>query len=183
MSLENEVKTAMQAAIDHFKKDLKSLRTGRANASILDHVTVEVYGSQLALKNIANITVPEPRQIVITPYDSSNVPSIVKGIESAKISLQAYADGNVVRIIIPPMDEASRKAIVKQCSKKAEDAKIAIRECRRKYNDLSRKKKSEGEFTEDQEKRLEKNIQEFTDKFCKEIEVVCKAKEKEILEI
>jgi ribosome recycling factor len=181
--LENEVKTAMQAAIDHFKKDLKNLRTGRANASILDNVTVEVYGSHMALKNVANVTAPEPRQIVITPYDASNVPAIVKGIENAKINLQAIAEGNLVRINIPPMDEASRKQMVKICSKKGEDAKIAIRELRRKYNELTRKMKSDHKITEDQEKKTEKSIQDFTDKFCKEIDVICKDKEKEILEI
>ncbi len=181
--LENEVKTAMQTAVDHFKKDLKSLRTGRANASILDNVSVEVYGTHMALKNIANINTPEPRQLVITPFDASNVGAIVKGIENAKINLQGVADGNLVRINIPPMDEASRKQMVKTCSKKGEEAKVAIRECRRKYNETARKMKSDSKITEDQEKRLEKVIQDFTDKFCKEIDVICKDKEKEILEI
>lgn len=183
MITENDVKKAMSSSIDHLKKDLKSIRTGRANAGILDSVTVEVYGTQMKLKDIANVTVPEPRQLLITPFDGNNANAIGKAIENANLNLQAIVDGNVVRINVPPMDESVRKDMVKQCKKKSEDAKIAIRECRRKFNEETRAEKSSGDITEDVLKRNEKMIQECTDKFCKEIDTICSAKEKEVLEI
>ena len=179
----NEIKTAMQTAVDHFKKEIKSLRTSRANPSILDGVMVEVYGTNMKLKDIANITVPEARQLLITPYDANNVSAIAKGIESANLNIQPIVDGNVVRINMPSMDESVRKDIVKQCKKKAEEGKVAIREQRRKFNDLSKKQKQDGDITEDIQKSLEKKIQDFTDKFCKEIDQIATDKEKEILEI
>lgn len=180
---QNDVKAAMEQALEHLKKDLKALRTGRANASILDSVTVEVYGTMLRLKDISNVTVPEARQILITPFDAGNAIHISKAIENANLNLQPHVDGHLVRINVPPMDESVRKDIVKQCKKKGEDAKIAIREVRRKYNDLVRKEKTDGDITEDVQKRTEKMIQEFTDKYCKEIDTLCTKKEKEILEI
>ena len=183
MSIENEVKSAMDAAIDHVRKELKTLRTGRANPSILDSVSVEVYGTNMRIKEMANVTTPESRQILITPYDRNNVTSIATAITKANLNITPLAEGNFIRINIPPMDEAIRKDIAKQCKKKAEDGKIAIREIRRKYNDLAKKQKSSSEITEDEMKRLEKIVQDSTDKFCKIIDDISKEKEKEIMEI
>lgn len=183
MSLDNEIKAAMVAAVDHLKKELKSLRTSRANPAMLDGVFVEVYGTNMRLKDIANVTTPEPRQLLITPFDPSNAPAIGKGIEAANLNINPIVEGHLVRINVPPMDESVRKEIVKQCKKKLEDAKIAMREVRRKYNDLVRKQKNDGDLTEDQMKRFEKIIQEMTDKFCKECDVAAAEKEKEIMVI
>jgi ribosome recycling factor len=182
-NIESEVKTAMQAALDHLKQDLKALRTGRANASILDKVHVEVYGSHVPLKSVANINVPEARQIVVTPFDHSNINAISKGIEAAKLGVNPMVDGKVVRINIPPMDEVIRKQIAKQCKDLGEKSKIAMREIRRKYNEMVRKQKTDGFMPEDQMKRNEKTIQELTDRFCKDIDTVCAEKEKEIMTV
>lgn len=181
--IEQQVKAAMQAALDHLKQELKSLRTGRANASILDHVQVEVYGSRVNLKTLANITVPEARQIVVTPFDLTTVHAIAKGIEAANLGIHPMVDGKVVRLNVPPMDQAIRKQIAKQCKELGEKAKIALREIRRKFNELARKQKTDGILTEDQMKKAEKMIQEATDRSCKDCDKICEEKEKEIMTV
>jgi ribosome recycling factor len=183
MDVEKETKSAMQAAIEHFKQDLKTLRTGRANPAILDHVKVDVYNTPMSLKSLANITVPEPRQLLITPFDRQNCAAIAKAIEAANLNVQTQMDHNVVRVLVPPMDESVRKEMVKECKKRNENAKIVLREVRRKFNDQVKKEKTGGDLSEDGVKRLEKKIQELTDHFCKECDQICSAKEKEILEI
>lgn len=181
--VETQTKAAMQAALDHLKSELKSLRTGRANSAMLDKVTVDVYGSHLRLKELANISVPEARQILVTPFDLSNVHAIKKGIEAANLGVNPMVDGKLIRINIPPMDEAVRKQIAKQAKDLGEKAKIVVREVRRKFNELSRKLKSDGAIPEDAMKKLEKTIQELTDRFCKEIDAACAEKEKEVMTI
>jgi len=182
-AVENQAKAAMQAALDHLKQELKSLRTGRANSAVLDKVMVEVYGALTPLKKVANVTVPEARQILVTPFDPSTVHAIAKGIEAANLGIHPMADGRVVRVNIPQMDENVRKQIAKQCKELGEKAKISMREVRRKYNDLVRKQKTEGEIPEDMMKKLEKTIQDLTDRFCKDIDSACTEKEKEILTV
>ncbi|OGN55771.1 MAG: ribosome recycling factor [Chlamydiae bacterium RIFCSPHIGHO2_12_FULL_44_59] len=181
--IESQVKSAMQAAFEHLKAELKTLRTGRANTAILDKITVEVYGSRVPLKSLANITVPEVRQIVVTPFDQSNANPIAKAIEAANLGVNPMVDGKLIRINIPPMDEAVRKQIAKQCKEHGEKTKISLRDVRRKYNELIRKQKTDGTIPEDQLKRLEKQIQDLTDKYCKDVDETCVAKEKEILTI
>lgn len=181
--VESQVKAAMQAALDHLKAELKTLRTGRANAAILDKVHVELYGSHMPLKSLANINVPEARQIVVTPFDHSNINAIAKAIEAANLGVNPMVDGKVIRINVPPMDENVRKQMAKQCKEHGEKTKVSLRDVRRKFNDLVRKQKADGILAEDQMKSLEKKIQEFTDKFCKDVDVVCAEKEKEIMTI
>ncbi len=173
----------MQAAVDHFKGELKGLRTNRANPAMLDGVVVEVYGAQMRLKELANITVPESRQILVSPFDPQTAGAIAKGIERANLNLQPIVEGHSVRINVPPMDEAMRKQICKQGKQKAEDAKIVVRDIRRKNNELVRKQKADSIITEDVMKKDEKMIQEFTDKFCKEIDDLYSTKEKEIMTV
>jgi ribosome recycling factor len=180
---EGQVKAAMQAALDHLKAELKTLRTGRANASILDKVRVEVYGAQTPLKSLANINVPEARQITVTPFDQTTVNAIAKAIEAANLGVNPMVDGKMIRINVPPMDEAVRKQIAKQCKELGEKAKVSLREVRRKFNELVRKQKADGLIPEDQMKRLEKHIQELTDKFCKDVDAACAEKEKEVMTI
>lgn len=181
--VETQVKAAMQAVLEHLKGDLKGLRTGRANAGMLDRVQVDVYGSHVPLKSLANITVPEPRQIVITPFDRSNLHAIAKGIEAVNLGIHPIVDGHVVRVPIPPPDEAMRKQIAKQCLEFGEKAKVALREVRRKFNDLVRKQKAEGTIPEDQMKKSEKQIQEITDRSCKDVDQLCAEKKQEVLTI
>lgn len=182
-NVEGQVKTAMQAALDHLKSELKTLRTGRANASILDKIHVEIYGSRMPLKALANINVPEARQITVTPFDHSNTNGIAKAIEAANLGVNPIVDGKMIRINIPPMDESIRKQIAKQCKELGEKAKVSLREVRRKFNDLIRKQKADGVMPEDQMKKTEKHIQELTDKFCKDVDLACAEKEKEIMTV
>jgi ribosome recycling factor len=181
--IESQVKAAMQAVIDHLKAELKTLRTGRANASILDKVHVEIHGSHMPLKALANINVPEARQIVVTPFDHTSINQISKAIEAANLGVNPRVDGKVIRITIPPMDESIRKQIAKQCKEHAEKTKVSLREVRRKFNDQVRKQKADGLIPEDQMKKAEKTIQDLTDKFCKDVDQTCAEKEKEIMTI
>lgn len=181
--IESQAKSAMQGSLDHLKQELKALRTGRANSAMLDKVSVEVYGSQVRLKEVASISVPEARQIVVTPFDFSNAHAIKKGIEAANLGVNPMVDGKVIRINIPPMDETVRKQIAKQCKDLGEKSKIVMREVRRKYNDMIRKQKADGTIPEDMMKKLEKTIQELTDRFCKDIDMATAEKEKEVMTI
>jgi ribosome recycling factor len=182
-SITEQTKVKMQAALEHFKNDLKNLRTNRAHSAMLDGVFVEVYGSQMRIKELANITVPEPRQLLISPFDPQTSGAIAKGIEKANLNLQPVVEGQVIRVNVPPMDETMRKQIAKQGKEKAENAKVVIREIRRKNNELARKQKTDGLITEDVMKKEEKGIQDLTDKSCKEIDDLFSAKEKEILTV
>lgn len=180
MSIIDQTKNKMAAAIEHFKNDLKNIRTGRANSGMVEHVMVEVYGSSMRLKDIASITVPESRQLLITPFDPQNTSAIGKSIERANLGLMPIVDGNTVRIKIPPMTEELRKKMAKICHEEREKAKVSIRNIRRDGNEAVRKQKADGEIAEDMLKKLEKNIQELTDKFCKEVDDLSEKKEKEI---
>ncbi len=183
MSVTDETKSKMQATLDHYKIELKNLRTNRANPGMVEGVMVEVYGAHMRVKELANITTPEARQILITPFDPQTASPIAKGIEKANLNLQPVQDGSIIRITVSPMDESTRREIVKQGKKKAEDAKITIREIRRKNNDLIKKQKSEGVLAEDIMKKTEKAIQELTDQFCKQVDDLFTAKEKEIMAV
>jgi len=183
MSTEKEVESKMQATLDHFKQELKNLRTNRANPGMVEGVSVEVYGTHMKIKELANISAPEPRQILITPFDPQTAAAISKGIEKANLNLQPVLESGAIRINVPPMDQTVRTEIVKQGKKKAEDAKIALREIRRKSNDTLRKQKADGIITEDVMKKLEKAVQDFTDKFCKTVDDLFAAKEKEIMAV
>ena len=170
----------MAAAIEHLKTELKTIRTGRANPSMLDAIHVEVYGTSVRLRDIASITAPEPRLLLITPFDVQNNKAIGKAIEMANLGVMPIVDANVVRLKIPAMDDNVRKEMVKQCHKKREEAKVSIRNIRREANDTVRKHKGDGDLSEDQVKKMEKMIQELTDKSCKEADDICDKKEKEV---
>jgi ribosome recycling factor len=180
-NLQDQAKTKMNQALEHLKQELKNIRTGRANPSILEGITVEVYGARVRLKEVANISTPEPRQLLITPFDANNAGKIRKDIEAANIGLQPILDGNAIRINIAPMDQSQREERVKLCHKKREECKVSIRNVRRDSNELARKLKSAGELAEDALKREEKQIQELTDKFCKMADDISEQKEKEIM--
>lgn len=180
MSILDQTKTKMTAAIEHFKNDLKNIRTGRANPGMVEHVMVEVYGSSMRLKDIAAISAPEARQLLITPFDPQNAGMVGKAIEKANLGLMPIVDGHAVRIKIPPMTEEIRKKMAKICHDEREKTKVSIRNIRRDANEVVRKQKADGEIAEDMLKKLEKNIQELTDKFCKEADELSEKKEKEI---
>lgn len=183
MSIMDQAKSKMAAAIEHLKTELKSIRTNRANAGMLDGVSVEVYGSSMRIKEVANVTAPEPRMLLITPFDPTTSNAIGKAIEKANLGFMPIVDGNAIRIKIPPMDENARKEMVKQCHKRKEEAKISIRNIRRDCNEAAKKQKADGDLTEDGLKKLEKTIQDFTDKSCKEADEIADKKEKEVTTI
>ena len=180
MGLIEETKSKMALAIDHLKNDLKNLRTGRANPGLVDHVTIEMYGSQMRIKDVASVSAPEPRMLLITPFDPQTVGAIGKAIEKANLGVMPIVDANVVRIKIPPMTEEIRKKMVKLCHEEKEKTKISVRNIRRESNESARKQKADGIIAEDRMKKLEKEIQELTDKACKEADEIADKKEKEI---
>lgn len=183
MSVEVQVKQEMQKSLDALKAELKALRTGRANSAMLDKVMVESYGALTPLKAVANVTTPEARQILVTPFDPSTVHAIAKGIQAANLGINPMVDGKLVRVNVPPMDETIRKKMAAQCKELGERFKVSVREVRRKFNDLVRKQKADALIPEDMMKKLEKAIQDLTDRFCKDIDAACAEKEKEIMTV
>lgn len=175
-----QAKTAMLACLEHFKQELKGIRAGRASPAFIEPVMVEAYGSQRKLKELANIAVPEPRQLLVTPFDPSNTQACSKAIDKANLGVSTIVDGKTIRVIFPELDQNRRKSLIEQCHKKREECKVSIRNIRREQNEAIKKHKSSSTITEDDAKRLEKQIQELTDKSCKDADDVCNAKEKEI---
>jgi ribosome recycling factor len=183
-SIMDFAKQKASAAVEHLRTELKGLRTNRANPAMLDSVVVEAFETTMPLKSVANVTAPEARQLLITPFDPKMASAIAKSIEKNKaITFVPVVDAGSVRINVPPMDEAMRKEIVKAARKKAEDAKISVRDVRHKGKDMVKKGKADGELTEDQVKRIEKDLQDLVDKCCKEIDEMTNLKEKEILTV
>ncbi len=181
--MSKEVKEGMQAALDHLKEELGSLRTGKANPAMLDSIFVEVYGAQMALRDVATTTAPEPRQLLVSPFDAQNAAAIAKAIERSDLGLNGVVDGNVVRITVPEMSQEVRDQMRKLCSKKGEEAKVSIRNVRRAAINNARKEKDAGTLTEDDEKRLEKEVQKLTDSFCEKVDEMTKEKDRDIATI
>lgn len=177
------VKSHMKAAIDHFHNELRAIRAGRASAAMVESVMVEAYGTTMRLKELGTISSPEPRQLMVTPFDAGMAGSISKALEKANLGVRTSVEGKVVRIVFPELNEQRRKELVGQVHKKKEDGKIAVRNCRRDANELLKKQKTDGIVPEDDFKRLEKQIQDLTDKSCKEIDDLVLHKEKEIMEV
>lgn len=180
MGVLDDVKKEMNGSIEHFTAELRSLRTGRANPSILSKVTVEVYGAQMRMQELANVSTPDAQQLLIVPFDKSNAGAIGKAIEKANLGVQVIIEGNQVRLRVPPMTQDVRNEMIKEVKRRAEETKVAIRNHRRKYNDKTRQMKAAGELTEDELHRLEKSIQTLTDDFCKKCDETATAKEKEL---
>jgi ribosome recycling factor len=183
MDVLEHTKKKMNTALEHLKGELKSLRTGRANASILDHVMVDAYGAHMRLQELASVSVPDSKQLLVTPFDGTTLHAIAKGIEAANLNLRTIVDGNVIRLKIPEMDASVRQEMVKQAKKKCEEAKVGIRNVRREGNEIVKKQKADGDIPEDVVKKLEKHIQELTDKSCKLADEITEQKEKEILTV
>lgn len=175
-----EMKSRMEKAISNLKTSLSTLRTGRANAMLLDTVQVDYYGDRIALKDIASITVPEPRQLLIKPYDKNDIKAIVAAINSSDLGINPQNEGTLVRLIIPPLTEDRRKELVKTAKKYGEEAKIAIRNVRREYVEFI---KDSEEHSDDLKKRIEADIQKVTDEMNVEVDNVLKTKEQEIMQI
>ncbi|MEJ5287347.1 MAG: Ribosome recycling factor [Candidatus Kapaibacterium sp.] len=172
----------MNKSLEHYKQQLAKVRTGRANASILDNVKVDYYGTPTPIPQVATINVPDAKTIIIQPWDTSIINAIEKAIKQSDLGFNPVNDGRILRIPVPPLTEERRKEIVKFCKKLTEDAKIAIRNIRRDQIEVIRKAEKDKELTEDDRKLGEEKIQKVTDEFIKKIDELFSAKEKEILE-
>lgn len=173
----------MEKAVQAYGRELATVRAGRANASLLDKVTVDYYGAQTPLNQIASITVPEARMLIITPYDKTAIGDIEKAIQKSDLGITPTSDGNVIRIVIPALTEERRKELVKVVRKYSEEAKVAVRNVRRDANDELKKLEKNGEITEDELRSSTEDVQKLTDEYVAKIDEVTKDKEKEIMEV
>lgn len=178
-----EVEAKMQSSIDVFKKDLNTIRTGRASLSLLDGISVDYYGTLTPLNQLATLSVPESRLITIQPWDQSVTGDIEKAILKSDLGLTPVNDGKLIRIAIPPLTEERRKDLVKIVKKYSEECKIAVRNVRRDGNESLKGLEKEKKITEDDLYKSQNKIQEMTDSYIKKIDEITEKKEKEILEI
>ncbi len=177
-----KTKENMQKSLDFTKQQITKVRTGRASTSMLDTVKVDYYGAPTPLSQVANLSAPDPRSIVVQPYDRSILPEIEKAIQTADLGFNPMNDGTIIRIPVPPLTEDRRKEFVKVCKKYAEEGKIAIRSVRRDMIEAVRKAEKDKQLTEDDKKYGEDEIQKITDEFIKNIDEISATKEKELLE-
>lgn len=173
----------MKKAIEALGRELAKLRAGRANPAILDRVTVEYYGAETPLNQLATISVPEARLLAIQPFDKSSISDIERAILKSDLGLTPSNDGTLIRITIPPLTEERRKELVKLVKKSAEDAKVAVRNVRRDANDALKKVQKDGDLTEDELRRSTDEVQKLTDKAITDVDEVSEKKEKEIMEV
>lgn len=178
-----EAEDKMKKSIEVLRDDLLSIRAGRANPALLDKITVEYYGQVTPLNQVAGISAPEARLLVVQPWDQSLIPVIEKEILKSDLGLNPSNDGKVVRLIIPQLTEERRRDLTKVVRKNGEETKVAIRNIRRVAIDEIKKLEKDKEMSEDERKVAEEKVQELTDKYVKEVDVVTKAKEDELMEI
>src|SRR3954469_16887714 len=176
-------KDRMLKAIQAYSRELANIRAGRANASLLDRISVDYYGAPTPVNQIAGITTPEARLLVIQPYDKSILSDIERAILKSDLGLNPTNDGSIIRIAIPQLTEERRKELVKVVKKESEEAKVAIRNIRRDGNDDLKKLEKNGEITEDALRGYSDDMQKLTDEFIQKIDQITKDKEKEILEV
>ena len=178
-----EYKRKMAKTIEVLKNQYATVRAGRANAGVLDQITVEYYGTDTPLNQVGTISVPDPRTITIQPWDNSLLKGIEKAIQASDLGINPQNDGKLIRLSFPQLTEERRKELVKQVKKYAEDGKVAIRNIRRDAMDDFKALKKAGELTEDDLKNAEKELQKLTDEYVKEVDNVTAGKEKELYEI
>lgn len=178
-----EFENKMKKSIESYKYELSSIRAGRANASVLDRISVDYYGVPTPVTQIGTVSSPDARTIVIQPWDSTTLKGIEKALLASDLGITPANDGKIIRLVFPQLTEDRRKELKKQVSKMGEDAKVAIRNIRRDAMDKAKDMKKNSEMTEDEQKASEKSIQDLTDKYIKEVDAVTVSKEKEIMEI
>lgn len=181
--LKKKTNEKMQGAIDSLKKDFASIRTGRATLALLDGINVDYYGAHSPLSQVAALGVPDSRTLTIQPWDQKLIGEIEKAILKSDLGLTPGNDGKTIRITIPPLTEERRKQLVKVVKKRAEEAKIAVRNIRRDINEESKKKEKESHISEDDAKRFHDEVQKITDGFIAKVDEVLAHKEQEIMEV
>ena len=173
----------MDRSLDHLEEEFGAVRAGRANAKVLDRITVEYYGSETPLNGVATISTPDARTLVIQPWDTNLLKEIQKAIQTSDLGINPQNDGKVVRLVFPQLTEERRKDLTKQVKKYAEEAKVAMRNIRRDGMDYIKKLKKNSEITEDDQKKAEKDLQDLLDKYIKKADDMLAAKEKELMSI
>ena len=173
----------MERTLVHLGEDFDAVRAGRANAKVLDRITIEYYGSETPLNGVATISSPDARTLVISPWDTKLLKEIQKAIQTSDLGINPQNDGKVIRLIFPQLTEERRKDLSKQVKKYAEDAKVAMRNIRRDGMDYVKKLKKNSEITEDDQKKAEKDLQDMLDKYIKKVDAALAAKDKELMSI
>jgi len=178
-----ETEASMEKAVDYMKHEFTSVRTGKASPALVENIDVEAYGASMKLKQLALITTPEPRLLVIQPFDGSTTKDIEKAIKESKVGINPIVDGKIIRLPIPELSEERRRDLVKSIKQMAEEARVRVRGHRRDGMDESKKAQKGGEITEDDLRGLETDIQKLTDQFVKQIDESISHKEAEIMKI
>jgi len=173
----------MLKTIEVVKANFASVRAGRANAGVLDRITVEYYGTPTPLNQVAAISSPDPRTLMIQPWDGTLLRAIEKAIQTSDLGMNPQNDGRVIRLTFPQLTEERRRELTKQVKKYGEDAKVAVRNIRRDAMDYVKALKKKSEITEDDQKKAEKDLQDLTDKYIKKVDEACAVKEKELMEL
>ncbi len=176
-----EFDVKMQKTIDVVVSDFASVRAGRANAAVLDKIMVDYYGTPSPIQQVASISSPDPRSLMIQPWDKSLLRPIEKAIQTSDLGINPQNDGQVIRLVFPQLTEERRKDLTKQVRKYAENGKVAIRNIRRDAMDKMKAAEKRNELTEDDRKDCEKELQDITDKYCKKLDELCEKKEKELM--
>jgi ribosome recycling factor len=179
----SQAKTRMEKAVEDFRKDLASVRTGRANVALLDHIRVDYHGTPMPINQLGNLTIPDPMMIVISPWDPGAVPLVDKAIRTSDLGLNPANDGKVIRVPIPPLTEERRKELVKHIHKVLENHRTAVRNIRRDIKEAIEKLEKEKKISEDDKKRSLEELEKLTHSETKKIEDLSAAKEKEVMEI
>jgi ribosome recycling factor len=179
----SELRDRMDKTVHNTSREMSGIRTGKASPALLDSIRVECWGDSLPLKQVAGISAPEPRMLVVQPWDPSTATAIVKAIESSDLGVRASADGPIIRIPIPKLSEERRKDLLKLVRKLAEDGRTAVRNIRREGNDAVHRSRKQSEISEDEEKRVLDEVQKMADSSVAEIDRILKAKESEIMEV
>ena len=179
----NDFSRRMEKALEHLSEEFGAVRAGRANAKVLDRITVEYYGSETPLNGVATISTPDARTLVIQPWDTTLLKEIQKSIQASDLGINPQNDGKVIRLVFPQLTEERRKDLTKQVKKYAEEAKVAMRNVRRDGMDYIKKLKKDSAITEDEQKKAEKDLQDILDKFIKKADDALAAKEKELMSI
>ena len=178
-----EFNRKMDKTLEILQEDFGAIRAGRANARVLDRITVEYYGVDTPLGQVGTISSPDARTLVIQPWDGSLLKKVEKAIQSSDLGINPQNDGRVIRLVFPQLTEERRRELAKQVRKYGEDAKVAVRNIRRDAMDYIKKLKKDSEITEDDQKKAEKDLQELTDKYIKKVDDACAVKEKELMEL
>ena len=173
----------MDKALEHLQEEFGAVRAGRANAKVLDRISVEYYGQETPLNGVATISSPDARTLVIQPWDNQLLKEIQKAIQMSDLGINPQNDGRVIRLVFPQLTEERRRELTKQVKKYAEDAKVAMRNIRRDGMDYVKNLKKKNEITEDDQKKAEKDLQDLLDKYTKQVDVALAAKEKELMAI